>query len=226
MSTDLYEQRVVYAGLMRMTSDRNLIKSAYQHWSTKLADQPFDVFEVVGSLNSYLGLSDAERKVLMMAMHAASNRLVDQLEPIPQYISDGSATVAQDTQQAKPALNTKSVSPHKAVTERYLQLVCQHLRVSSRDSFRELVGIIGDEGLPKLNTSLNKTIKDWGNTGLDKLNFANAVAPGDCQDVALEFYVLLTEVVGPVNSDVIVNKAIAEVLNMAEAQQFDPRSLL
>lgn len=226
-SSDLYEQRVVYAALTRMTNDRTTIKSAFQYWSAKLANQPFDVVEVVTALNSYLGLGDTERKSLMISMHAASNRLVDQLQPVPEYIMDGSVAIEQDTaQQAKPEVVSKIVSPHKAVTERYLQLVCQHVKTSNSSSFRELVEIVADEGLPKLDKSINQIVKSWGNSGLNKINFSDDVKPADCQDMALEFYVLLTEVIGPVESDVIVNKAIAEVLNMSEAQQFDPRGLL
>lgn len=221
-----YEQRVVYAALKRMTTDRNLIKSAYEHWNTSLSNNPFDVFEIVGELNSYLGLGDAERKALMVAMHAASNRLVDQLKPVPEYISSGAAAAQTSTDEAAPKAATKVVSPHKAVTERYLQLVCQHVKLSDRDSFRELVTIVGDEGLPKLHKTVNKVVKDWGNSGLDKINFDDDVETSECQETALEFYVLLTEVIGPVESDVIVNKAIAEVINMSEAQQFDPRGLL
>ena len=226
-SSDVYEQRIVHAALTRMTTDRNLIKSAYQYWAANLTDKPFDVMEIVTGLNSYLGLSDAERKSLMVSMHAASNRLVDQLPPVPEFISDGSeVAVSAAQQQEKPELTTKAVSAHKVVTERYLQLVCQHVRSSDNASFRELVSIVADEGLPKLDKAIDARIKAWGNNGLDKVNFADDITPADCQDTALEFYVLLSEIIGPVESDVVVNKAIAEVINMTEAQQFNPRDLL
>lgn len=226
-SSELYEQRVVYAGLKRMTQDRNLIKAAYERWQTKAVNEPFDVFETVADLTSFLGLEDAERKTLMVALHAASSRLVDELDPVPEYVSSKNTSVPASADVEEDSnVSARPVSAHKAVTERYLQLLCQHVKRHSPESFRELVVIVSDEGLPKLGNLLNQPVKSWGASGLDKINFPNDIDSSDCQSVSLEFYVLLTEIIGPVDSDVIVNKAISEVLSMDAAQNFNPRDLL
>jgi len=39
---DQLAQRVVYAGLRRMTDDRSVIKSAYARWFKELSNQEFD----------------------------------------------------------------------------------------------------------------------------------------------------------------------------------------
>lgn len=227
MASNNYHQRVVFAGLSRMTEDRNLIVAGYQQWENNLSNNEFDIFEIVANLTKFLGLGSAERKKLMVAMHAASARLEDELQPVPEYIkttngSNASAAQAQPT----AAASVKTGSAHKVVTERYLQLVSQHLKRLDSASFNEIAVILSNEGLSKLPTQIDRSVKGWGAGGLAAIDFTTDVSVEQCQACALEFYVLLTEIIGPVDSDVIVNKAIADVSNLPESQQFAPNNLL
>lgn len=223
----MYEQRVVYAGLSRMTEDRNIVKAGYQHWQETLASQPLDVFEVVADLTTFLGLGSTERKKLMVSMHSAAGRLADELPPVPEYIkSDQGSTAPATQQQPEVPRQVKKVSPHKAVTERYLQLVCQYVKRHDASAFNELAVIISDEGLPKLGSDLKRVVSDWASSGLGKIEFADSVSIDQCESTALEFYVLMSEVIGPVDSDVIVNKAIVDLQSFEASQQFSPSNLL
>jgi len=48
----------------------------------------------------------------------------------------------------------------------------------------------------------------------------------DCKTVCHSLYMLLAEVVGPMDADVISNKAISALMQMEVAARFDPRELL
>ena len=226
VSSDVYEQRVVYAALSRMSNDRNVIKAGYQHWQNVLSSQAFDVFEIVDGLNKFLGLQVDERKKLMLSMHAASGRLVDELEPVPDYMLSDQAGGGVEAVVKEDIISGPLGSPHKLVTVRYLQLFSQHLKRLSSSSYDELCIMIGDEGLPDIPGYLQPVIRNWGSSGLHKIDFPDDISVDDCKDVAIAFYVMSTTLIGPVEADTIVNKAITETMNIEASQQFDPRSLL
>ena len=162
----------------------------------------------------------------MLAMHAASGRLADELQAVPAYIISDAAAPAQAAAIDESLPSAKSMSPHKAVTTRYLQVLCQHVKRSDKSALNELAVIISDEGLPGNPADLDSVMKSWADSGLQTLEFSDEVTEDECKDTALNFYVLVTEVIGPVETDVLVNKAIAEVVSMDASQQFDPRGLL
>ena len=231
-----YEQRVVYAGLMRMTTDRNMVKAGYERWVNELSNNEFDVFEIVADIASFLGLENAERKVMMMAMHAASNKMVDQLDPVPGYISSvGGASASVDTSLDEPMSEQQTkedvapapaASPHRAVTERYLQLVSQYVKRTDAESFRELAVIISDEGLDGIDKGLNGDIKNWGSSGLNRASLSEQITEDECQSIADALYVLLTEVIGPMDADSVVNDAITDTLSIDAASKFSPRNFI
>ena len=91
---------------------------------------------------------------------------------------------------------------------------------------QELCVIISDEGLSEGPRSLQRIIKNWGSSGLQLIDLSDDVSADDCKDLALAFYVLVTEVIGPVEADTIVTRVISEVMNIEASKQFDPRNLL
>ncbi|MFT6390333.1 MAG: hypothetical protein ACJAUP_003735, partial [Cellvibrionaceae bacterium] len=78
-----YDQRLVCVGLRKMTKDTALIRGGFLYWNNTLAKQEFDVEKVVTILVDYLGVGVSEKKILMLTLHAASNKLFDELPPVP-----------------------------------------------------------------------------------------------------------------------------------------------
>ena len=72
---NLENGKIVYAALSRMSEDRDVIKRALSHWNEKLGHLArVNVIQSVELIEGYLGLGTAEKKVLMMSMHAASSK--------------------------------------------------------------------------------------------------------------------------------------------------------
>ena len=220
--SDTFElnQRIVYAGLVRVCSDRSVLKSAFEDWSKSNSQTPVDIFETVSLIERYLGLGGAERKALMLSMHSASSKLYDDLKPVPSFVlgdetpSQSGAAVADQTEDLKPA--------HITVTTRYLQVMSLNVQRSDASSHKELVKAVASEGLG----GLKQEVVAWSVDNLNLIDLDASVTIEQCQDLAHEFYVLVCDFIGPVETDIIVNKAISEALTLSQAREFSPESLL
>lgn len=215
-------QRIVFAGLARMSDDRNMIKSAFSHWHDKYSTVPLDVFEVVAELVEYLGLGVNEKKGLMIGLHSASSRLYDDLKPVPPYILPQQNTSLSADESAAEEEGLDSLPAHLQVTARYLQLVSQYIKRADASTHRELVKAVADEGL----SSMPDVVANWASDGLNAIQFDPTVSVEECQDLAHQMYVLVCDFLGPVESDIIVNKAITELSSLAASQDFSATRLL
>lgn len=220
-------QRVVYFALRRMTNSRSDVSAGFARWREKFETQPLDVIEVVTDLVAHLGLDIGEKKALMLGMHSASSKLFDELDPVPTMLLNGAAPV----NASEPEANTKpEIVSNKAAEiqtlERFLQLSSQYLKRSDAQAHRELMDIIADEGIPSARKGSAKDIKAWGASGLVDMALNESLSEDACQNMAHDYYVLLSEVVGPVSADTIINKTIDELLLSELAQKFNPRDLL
>ena len=221
MSTTIkLNQRIVFAGLSRMSTDRSVIKSAFLHWNQRNTNTAVDIFDVVEMLVGYLGLDVSEKKALMLGLHTASAELYDHLKPVPTYILSDQEESAGDSAVAEA--ESKSQAAHAEVTMRYLQTVSLQLKRNDANTHKELVKAVADEGLG----GLSNEVSAWAADGLNLIKFDPSVSVQDCQDLAHEFYVLVCDFIGPVETDVIVNKAITELSNLDEAREFSPQKLL
>lgn len=217
------EQKIVYAGLSRMTQDRIVIQSAFQFWQANLSNKAFDVVEVTAKLVDYLGLNGQEKKVLMIALHASSNKAESELAGVPEYISQagGSAVVDVPVEQAQQVLSNQS--PHYQIIKGFINLFEAGVSRSSGEDFQEIDGILKDEGLDGVNRELNKQLKARGFT--DAV-VHESIEIDECRDLAHALYMLSIDVIGPVKSDVIINRVVDQLLLSGAASRFDPRTLL
>lgn len=219
--------KVLYAALLRMSNDRMLIKQAFQHWVTELSAQPFDVIETVASLEKFLGLNTQERKVLMIGMHAAANRAPHELRSVPDYIlgdSEASPSGVSATGSPSPqAPKTKAKQAYTELAEAYFMQVTQGVRKNSASGYRELISILESEGLDDTSVNVNKEVKRHAADGPD---LPITVSQADCQNLCHSLYMLVAEVIGPIDADLVSNNAISALLDMEAAARFDPRDLL
>ena len=224
---DQLSQRVVYAGLRRMTDDRSVIKSAFAYWHSELSSQEFDVLTVVNSLVDYLDLSGNEKKTLMIALHSASNKLVDELSPVPGVItgSDNSDIDASDSQTTQTR-TAEVTTPHQLITQRYLQLFGQHLRKAGAEDFTDFRRAVADSEVNGLDNKLASLIAAWARDGMANLKLPSDISESVCKTLAHEFYMLATDFVGPNQCDNIIVKAVNECLDMDAATRFNPRDLV
>jgi len=218
-------QRIVFAGLVRVSDDRTTLKDAFLHWNSSNSDSAIDIFEVVSMVDAYLGLGVAERKALMLGMHTASAKLFDELPPVPTYIlGAGSAapTTASEV-SAEPAPGSASGKPaHIQITTRYLQIVSLNVQRVDASTHKELITAVADEGLGGLKAEVSA----WAADNLNLIELGSSITIEQCQELAHEFYVLVCDFIGPVDTDVIVNRAITELSTSSQAREFNPQSLL
>ena len=225
---DQLSQRIVYAGLRRMTENRSVIKSAYGHWLKELSNQEFDVLNVVNSLVDFLDLSGNEKKTLMIALHSASNKLVDELSPVPGVIT-GDGTDEDENQPVTQSAQNKTAeitTPHQLITQRYIQLFAQHFRKVDSTEYTDFRRAVGDKELKGLDVPLTNLIAGWANDGMANLKLPNDIDESVCKALAHEFYMLATNFIGPNQCDDIVVKAVNECLDMDAANRFNPRDLV
>jgi len=224
---DQLSQRIVYAGLRRMTENRSVIKSAYSHWLNELSNQEFDVLNVVNSLVDYLDLSGNEKKTLMIALHSASNKLIDELSPVPGVIT-GSGMDDEDQSRTNSTQNKTAeiTTPHQLITQRYLQLFSQHMRRVDSSEFTDFRQAVGNREVDGLEASLSQSIASWAKDGMANLKLPNDISEEVCKSLAHEFYMLATNFIGPNQCDDISVKAVNECLDMDAATRFNPRSLV
>lgn len=221
-------QRVIYAALSRMTDDRSVIKSAYQFWQGNLSAKPFDIIESVTELVNYLGLSGQEKKVLMVSMHAASNKLIDELAQVPAVISEenpGSAQMAA-TPTNDNNTQTSSKSPQYEVIEFYLQQFVQNIRKVDPSDFTDFRTTIAKEGVEGVTATINNALIQWAKDGFSNLSLAADISQADCKTIAHQLYLLATEFIGPMETDNVVTKSIDNCLNLEAATRFNPRNLI
>jgi len=224
--SDQLSQRIVYAGLRRMTDDRSVIKSAYNYWLSQLSNNEFDVLSVVTNLVEFLGLSSQEKKALMIALHAASNKLIDELPPVPGVMSEGVNDSGLSDEPSTQAGTTEKTSPHQQITQRYIQLFSQYIRRASPSDYTDVRQAIASEGLDGVDRSVSKVISGWASDGMANLKLPYNITEGMCKTLALEFYMFASEFIGPNQCDEIVIKAINDCLDMDAAARFNPRDLV
>jgi len=218
------EQKIVYTGLSRMTQDRAVIQNAFQFWQANHSNKAFDVVEVTTAIEKYLGLGGGEKKVLMIALHAASTKTDSELSDVPGYILQGGAAPAPVAQgEAAPAVTAPTKSPHYTITAEFINLLGANIKRSNPQEFRELFAILSDEGLPELSAESNKRVKK---SGFSPEMLAVTADVEDCKEIAHQMYLLIIDVVGPVDADVLVNRVIDKLLQNELAGRFDPRSLI
>lgn len=228
-NNDQLAARAVYAGLRRMTDDRSVIKSAFSYWQSELSNQEFDVVGIVTALIEYLGLTSQEKKSLMIALHAASNRLVDELDPVPGVISGNSdlgSDVDGQAQEQASSKPTEAVAPHLQVTQRYLQLFAQHMRKADNNEFTEFRQTVASEGLDELDKSLNTIASTWAANGMANIKLPSSASESDCKNVAHQMYMLACEFIGPNRTDNVALKAVDGCLDLDAASRFNPRDLV
>lgn len=219
------EQKIVYAGLSRMTKDRVVIQSAFQYWQANLSANAFDVVDVTAKLVSYLGLSSNEKKVLMIGMHAASSKAEVELAEVPGYITGGDvsdAAVVEDSSESDTQ-SIESYTPHYQVTRGYIRLLVESVRRKGSASYNEMDEILKDEGLDGVAGGLVRRIKKYGFS--DEI-MHGSISEDECRDLAHQLYLLMIDVIGPMVADVVVNDVIDKLLESDASSRFDPRTLI
>ncbi len=230
-----YYQRIVCIGLRRMTKDSALIRSGFLHWNEILADKEFDIEESVAELVNYLGLDSGDKKSLMITFHAANNKLFDELPAVPEVllkmISQASSAVGDgDSLSLEAAADNEKIiaakSPQLIVTEKFLGYFVVFLEKYNKSDLLEFKSILIDEGIPNTKESIDEALISWAAVGFNRLELPDDISEEECSDASHKLYLLMSEIIGPVESDKIIHATIDEALKLEAASRFSPKNLL
>lgn len=218
--------KVLYASLLRMTDDRSVIQQAFQHWVTDLSAQPFDVIKTVASLETYLGLSTQERKVLMIGMHAASNRASHELNAVPEYVLGGAQEPQVRVKEVDTVAKVKAKQAYVELAEGYFAQMAIGVRKVNAGDYRELMSALKDEDLNDVSAEIDTALKKAATSTDGTLDLPGSASEADCQDLCHSLYNLVADIVGPIDADAVSNSALSAILDIEAAQRYDPRNLL
>ena len=230
-----YYQRIVCIGLRRMTKDSALIRSGFLYWCEQYSHKEFDVAESVSALVDYLGLDSKDKKFLMIAFHAATNKLFDELPPVPEVLlkmlEQGSAIHAVDnTSVVLGSIDNEKViaakSPQLVVTAEFLRYLVVFLGKYNKDDLLEFKSIIVDEAISEVAEPVSNAVVTWAASGFAKINLPDDILEEECLDIVHQLYLLMSDVIGPVEADKIVHRVIDESLKLEAASRFDPKKFL
>ena len=219
-------QRVVYAGLRRMTSDRTTIQNAYTHWLSTAGNDAFDVVTVVDVINNFLGLDTGERKRLMIALHAASGKLIEELEEVPGYMQGEAFSRASVQDEAEPSADqiVRAGTPHSQATKMFCANFVKHVERAISADFHDFTQACTEIEYTG-NSKVQKAMVEYAQSSWATLSLPSNISESECADVASALHLLSTEFVGPMVADRLQTKTIESLLTMDFATQFDPRRL-
>ncbi len=216
-----FNNKVVYAALVRMTNDREVIKQAFVHWHGKFAHKPLDVFAYVEAIERYLGLDTGEKKVLMVSMHAASSKNESSLRDVPEYIfGSGSEPNSGNHDAVEQGLKH---APHVSLTEQYYSNLLDGLSREGGRYVHEFESELKNDGFKSLERRARKALRKADEDGLKLPSDLDEAA---CKALCHELYLLLCDVAGPMVADDLTYKSIEALLETTEARRYDPRDLI
>ncbi len=233
MSSDMLEhnQRIVFSALKKMTNDRGLIVDGFTYWFATLSDKPIDVNDCTGKFVEYLGLDGAQKKSLMVGLHVAANETVGSLPAVPEaLLIRARSSVPDGANQVLKASSSNEVKktdpPHCEVTTAYLKTMTQLLFKHDIESFSDLKGILSKEPLEDVSAPLEEAVRQWADNGLANLRIPIDSTEEDCKSIAHNLYLYISELVGPVEADELVDATIQIVKKMDFSSRFSPSLLL
>ena len=227
-----YNQRVVCAALRKMTQDTQLIRSGFVYWNQSLASLEFNVEDVTAELSKYLGIGVGEKKTLMLTMHAARNKVFDELPPVPDMLLkmvSGDDAVAPDLSGAIQSSDGDSVSAipaHCVVTVNFLSTLASYTRRHDKDSIAELKKDIMGDVIEGLRDKVGRAAKQWASGGFEKIVLPDDIKESECYDLTHGIYMIMVDVIGPMEADKVVDIAMAEANKLDESSRFNPSKLL
>lgn len=229
-----YDQRLVCVGLRKMTKDTALIRSGFLYWHKTFAGQEFDIDKIVSSLVDYLGVGVGEKKTLLLTLHSASNKLFDELPPVPAVLLNmlegetgvGSGFDVDDQADSGSDKVIAAKPAHCIVTDEFLYNLTGLIKKFDRDDLSELKFILVEENIDGLRDDLHNAVRKWAGDGFGRIDFPADTTEDECYEIAHGIYMLMVELIGPVESDRIIDRVIDETFKIDAASRFSPRKLL
>ena len=230
MSSALIEhnRRAVYSALNTVCNERSLLEQAFFFWEDHYSHQgTFRVSHYIDALMQQVGLNQAQRRELSVALYAAMGKPDQALPVVPHVLRRNGSAAPAAVAAAAPAASAKPATGQTAATvvlgELLTQLVEGAARARKLEDLTESLDFAGVE----LSPAGARAATQWiANQLRDARTFANQVASSDRRTVVNTLYIALCEAVGPAGADRILGHATSQTERLPEAIEFSPRQLL
>jgi hypothetical protein len=228
MSSVLIEhnRRAVYSALSAVCNERSLLEQAFFFWEEHYSQQgSFRVSQYIDALMQHVGLNQAQRRELSVALYAAMGKPDQALAAVPAVLRrDQSTAAVPGAQAATPKPLTPQSSATAILGELLAQLVDGAVRAHKLEDLLENL----DFGATELNPASARAAKHWVANQLRDARgvAAQIVEADDRRSVVNVIYMALCEALGPVAADRILGHATQQAERLAEAADFSPRQLL
>ncbi len=220
-----FDARVVYTSLHNTLDSREMVRDAFHFWRNGLAKKEFDAVAITEAIDSYLGLADSERKKLMLGLFANAGHELSDLAEIPEYIENYDAQSPEPQSRERETVEPRGSSKPAMVqaVESFLLLSADSMRNRKLADRQDVVDELEEKGLPSLSLSINQALQR-SVRGVPDLPASMSL--DDCLELMHQHYLLLCDVVGPVDTDLVYQDSITTMLKADFAKEFDPRQLL
>ncbi|MEM7253848.1 MAG: hypothetical protein AAF493_20710 [Pseudomonadota bacterium] len=230
MSTATIEhnRRAVYAALSRVVEDRLLTQQSYALWEQRYSNTAvFRVGQFIDDLVKDVGIADAVRRNLQVALYAALGKAEGELSAVP-------AAVRQTNTPAPAANGETTVKVRDTAGKTAPALIFGELLCALADG----VGRLGKDNLIELRDVIREQVpkvKDksvaagllaWANSEFDPGIVPDSIAQRAMASVVNLMYVSACEVVGPAKADRLLDTAAKAANEIPAAQDFAAERLL
>ena len=228
MSSALIEhnRRAVYSALSAVCNERSLLEQAFFFWEEHYSQQgTFRVSQYIDALMQHVGLNQAQRRELSVALYSAMGKPDQALAVVPVVLRrNQSAAAVPSTQAATTAKpRARQSSATTILGEVLAQLVDGAVRARKLEDLLEIL----DFGTTELAPASARAAQQWvANQLREAHGFAVQVAEADRRSVVNIIYMALCEALGPVGADRILGHATQQAERLPEAVDFSPRQLL
>jgi hypothetical protein len=226
MSNTLIEhnRRAVYSALSAVCNDRSLLEQAFFFWEEHYSQQgTFRVSQYIDALMQHVGLNQAQRRELSVALYAAMGKPDQALAVIPAVLRrtrDGAAAPSAPT-AARPSAPQSSATT--ILGELLAHLVDGAVRARKLEDLLEIL----DFRQTQLAPASARAATQWAANQLrEARSFAAQIVEADRRSMVNLLYMALCEAVGPVSADRILGNATQQAERLPEALEFSPRQLL
>jgi hypothetical protein len=227
MSSALIERnrRAVYSALSAVCNERSLLEQAFFFWEDHYSQQgTFRVSQYIDALMQHVGLNQAQRRELSVALYAAMGKPDRGLAVVPAVLrrNPGPPT-AVVTSTAPPASPAPQSSAITIFAELLAQLVDGAIRARKLEDVLETL----DFGTAELTPASARAATQWAANQLrEARSCAARIDASDRRSVVNVIYIALCEALGPVDADRILGQATQQAERLPEAADFSPRQLL
>nr|MCH9672691.1 hypothetical protein [Gammaproteobacteria bacterium] len=187
-----HNRRAVYSALSRTTDDRMLTQQSYDLWEQRYASTSvFRVAQFIEDLVKDVGLGDALRRNLAIALYAALGQNEGDLAEVPSVVRNGTTgdPGAATIQQPGPAVAGNTGSPAETVFAHLVDVIVNGIAKQGKENLNDLATDILAH-VPKLpDAGVAARVTGWAESQCDPAQLPTDMSTASMSSLVHAIYV-------------------------------------